>query len=252
MLLAIDIGNSNIVFGVHDQKTWLRQWRIATHHHYMPDEYAVLFIQLFHEANLHFQQFKQIIISSVVPPVTPIIKHMIETRTSRQPHVLTHESDSGIAIKVNPPSIIGSDLIANAVAAYHLCQQNCIVVDFGTATTLMCVEKPGILLGGAITPGLQTMSFALTQQTSQLPTIELSRPKKIIGNDTISAMQTGLVLGHLGMVDFLIEQLKTELPNAITIATGGLANKIAQDAKYIDRVETWLTLDGLRLVAERI
>lgn len=248
MLLAIDVGNTNIVFGVHDGKAWVHDWRIHTAHQYMADEYAVLFNQLFMEANLKFSDFDKIVVSSVVPPLTAIILEMLQKRVHKPVLQVSHQLNTGLTICVTPPEEIGSDLIANAAAAYHFFQENCLVIDFGTATTIMAVKHPGLLLGGAVTAGLNTTANALSRGTSQLPQVALDTPQTAIGNNTIRAMQSGLLLGHISLVEGLVTRMKNEIGGAKVIATGGLATRISHLTSCFDKVDPLLTLEGLRLI----
>jgi type III pantothenate kinase len=253
MLLAIDIGNTNIVLGIYHNQQWLKHWRVQTVKHRMPDEYAVIFLHLFQEISLSFTDFKRIIISSVVPQLTPDMIELFQSRTKITPLIVNHKTDTGIVLKTNPPegAGTGSDLIANAVAAYHRLQQNCLVIDFGTATTIMAVQQPGILLGGAIAPGIATSLDALVSKTSQLPQIAFVAPQTAIGNNSIAAMQSGLVLGHLSLIEGLITRMKQEIAEPKVIATGGHARMLAHLSNCIDIVDPWLTLEGLKIIAER-
>jgi type III pantothenate kinase len=251
MLLAIDIGNTNIVFGVHDGAKWQHHWRVQTVHKRMPDEYAVMFQMLLSEANLRLDAFDHTVLSSVVPQLTQGISNMIQQRTGRAPLRITHDLNLGIEIKTEFPNRLGADLIADAVAAYTLFEDNCIVVDFGTATTFTAVANPGSLLGVAIGAGLNTTIDGLVEKTAQLPQIELAAPPCIIGKNTVHAMQAGLVIGYVCMVEGLVVRIKQELGYASVVATGGLSAVIAPLTTVFDRVEPWLTLDGLRLIAER-
>jgi type III pantothenate kinase len=251
MLLAVDIGNTNIVFGVHDGEAWRHHWRIHTSHHSMADEYVVMFRHLFAEVNLDFANFSNIVLSSVVPQLTGVIVEMFNTRCQITPLIVDYRANTGLEICVDPPEQLGSDLIANAAAAYHRFQENCIVVDFGTATTMTAIEKGGRLLGCAVTAGLQTTAKAISNQASQLPQIALDLPPSVIGNNTIHAMQSGLVYGHIAMVEGLLDRMKKELDGAKVIATGGLATTIGHLTDRFDAIETWLTLDGLKLIATK-
>lgn len=251
MLLAIDIGNTNIVFGVHDSQQWRHLWRIQTQHNRMPDEYAVLFRELLNEAELSFEVFDRIILSSVVPQLTRGIRDMLSTRSSVETLVLSLRLETGIEVHTDHPDRVGSDLIADAVAAYHRFQSNCIVVDFGTATTFTAVREPGVMLGTAIAAGLNVTIDALVSRTAQLPQIELSPPPSVIGRNTIHAMQSGLLLGYVCMVEGIVGRMKEELGKAQVVATGGLSQVIGPLTDCFDAIDPWLTLDGLRLIAER-
>lgn len=250
MLLAIDIGNTNIVFGIYNGDNWRHHWRIQTVHKRMPDEYAVLFQQLLGEAGFELASFDQTVLSSVVPQLTSGLADMVRHRTGQPPLIVKSSLKLPVQIHTEQPSKIGADLIADAVAAWTLFGHNCIVVDFGTATTFTSVQAPGHLLGTAIAAGLNTTIDGLVEKTAQLPQIELEAPPSPIGRNTVHSMQAGLVLGYVYMVEGLIKRIKLELDDASVVATGGLSNVIAPLTTAFDRVEPWLTLDGLRLIAE--
>ncbi len=251
MLLAVDIGNTNIVFGVHTQDQWLHHWRIQTVRDRMPDEYAALFRDLLGEADLDLTGFKSAIISSVVPPLTQGFREMIALRTGRTPLILDAGTKTGIEIRTERPEEVGSDLIANAVAAYDRFKTNCVAVDFGTATTFTAIAEPGALMGVSISAGLQAIVDALVGHTSQLPQIELAPPPSVIGRNTVHSMQSGLVLGYVSLIEGLIDRIRRELGHAKVIATGGLAQTVAPLTDRFNAVDPWLTLEGLRLVSER-
>jgi type III pantothenate kinase len=243
MLLAIDIGNTNIVFGVHNGLVWKHRWRIQTVHDRMPDEYAVLFRELLHEAGLSFSDFDRTILSSVVPQLTRGFKEMVAHRSSLPPLILNHLLNTGIEIRTDHPDRVGSDLIADAVAAYERFKSNCMIVDFGTATTFTAVAEPGVFLGAAIAAGLNITVNALVSHTAQLPHIEYEPPPSAIGKNTIHAMQSGLLLGYVSMVEGMINRIKTELGTAKVVATGGLSSVIAPLTHCFDAVDPWLTLE---------
>lgn len=252
MLLALDIGNSNIVIGASENGRWSQQWRIQTDTDKTVDEYIVLFNSLFTEVELTFNKFDQIIISSVVPQLTQTISEMFEKKSHTEALILNGEVDTGLTIKRINRKSVGADLIADAVGAYELFKDDCIVVDFGTATTVMAVKKPGELLGGSICAGLKVTIDALVGKTAQLSQIPLEPPKEVIGGSTMEAMQSGLVLGHLCMIEGLIDRIQKQVGgSAKVIATGGLSEKIAEHTDYFDVIDPMLTLDGLRLIMER-
>lgn len=251
MLLAIDIGNTNIVLGVYNSTAWQHHWRIQTLHDRMPDEYAALFGQLLSEVGLSFNHFEHTIISSVVPQLTRGFYDMVASRSSAKPLILSVNLDIGIQVQTDNPARVGSDLIADAVAAYNRFGSTCIVVDFGTATTFTSVIEPGIMIGTAIAAGLNVTINALVSRTAQLPHIEIVAPPSAIGKNTIHSMQSGLVLGYVSMVEGLIDRIRREIGPAKVIATGGLSQVIGPLTTYFDEVDPWLTLDGLRLIAAR-
>ncbi len=251
MLLALDIGNSNIVIGTSENGEWIHQWRIQTDTGKTPDEYAVLFGNLFHEANLSYTDFSSIIICSVVPQLTETINAVFKKRVGTIPLILNGAIDTGIKVHTSNPNSVGADLIADSVGAYSLFGENCIVVDFGTATTVMVVKEPGEFIGGAICAGLKVTVDALVGKAAQLSQIPLEPPPQVVGNNTIEAMQSGLVLGHLCMVEGLIDRMKKQIGEAKVIATGGLSEKIGPHTDYFDVIDPMLTLDGLRIIMER-
>lgn len=253
MLLAIDVGNTNIVFGVHDDTTWIHQWRIQTAPNRMPDEYAVLFQSLLaRDAKLDLKRFDRVIVSSVVPQLTAGLADMIHRRSNSKPLILTNALDIGIEINTDAPGRVGADILADCVAAYHQTQDNCIVVDFGTATTFTAITKPGVMQGTAIAAGLNITIDALVNQTAQLPQIELCAPPTMVAKNTIHAMQAGLVVGYVAMVEGIVERMKAEMQTSVrTIATGGLSAVIEPLTSIFDTVDPWLTLEGLRLIALR-
>lgn len=253
MLLALDIGNSNIVIGASKNDTWHHQWRIQTDTEKTADEYAILFANLFNDADLGFEQFDQIIICSVVPQLTDTISDVFKQRSGTHPLIVNGKVETGIKIKTASPQSVGADLIADAVGAYELYDNDCIVVDFGTATTAMAVRHPGELIGGAICAGLKVTIDALVGKAAQLSQIPLEPPLEVIGRDTHEAMQSGLVLGHLCMVEGLIDRMKKQLnSNSVNvIATGGLSPKVGSHTDIFDTVDPMLTLDGLRIIMER-
>lgn len=252
MLLALDIGNSNIVMGVSHKGEWEHQWRIQTAADKTADEYAVLFGNMFREVNLDYQAFSRIIISSVVPQLTQTISKVFEKRSHVEALILNGKVDTGLKVNTKSPESVGADLIAGAVGAYALFRDNCIVVDFGTATTVMAVQNPGELIGGSICAGLKVTIDALVGKAAQLSQIPLEPPANVVGKNTIEAMQSGLVLGHICMIEGLIDRMKKEMGGLVkVIATGGLSEKVGAHTDCFDVVDPMLTLDGLRLISKR-
>lgn len=251
MLLALDIGNSNIVIGASNNDEWLHQWRIQTDTGKTSDEYAVLFRNIFDDVGISYQDFTKIIISSVVPQLTEAINTVFKKRTGIEPLILNDTIDTGIKVSAANPNSVGADLIADSVGAYAMFGENCIVVDFGTATTLMAVKEPGEFIGGAICAGIKVTVDALVGKAAQLSQIPLEPPVQVIGNNTVKAMQSGLVMGHICMVEGLIDRMKKEIGSAKVIATGGLSEKIGPHTDYFDVIDPMLSLDGLRIIMER-
>ncbi len=250
MLLAIDIGNTNVVLGVFDQERLVENWRVGTNAQITPDEYAMSFKDLFGFAGLEFRQITGVIISTVVPPLLPVMAEMSRKYFKLEPMVVTHELKTGITIRYDNPKEVGADRIVNAAAAFKLFGGPLIIVDFGTATTFCAVTREGEYLGGAIAPGIRISAEALFQRASKLPRVELSKPLTIIGRDTVSAMQAGIIYGYAGLVDGIVERMKKELASddARVVATGGLAELVSPETKCVQKIIPQLTLEGLRLL----
>ena len=249
MLLAIDIGNTNVVLGVFEGDRLRESWRIGTKASITADEYAVIVKDLFAFSGFDFKQIDGIIISTVVPPLLSIMTEMSRKYFKIEPLVVTSELKTGITLNYENPREIGADRIVNAAAAFSLYGGPLIIIDFGTATTFCAVTKKGEYLGGAITPGVKISAEALYQRAAKLPRVELTRPRTIIGRDTVSAMQAGILYGYAGLVDGIVERMKKELsPDARVIATGGLAELVTPECKSTIEVRPNLTLEGLRLI----
>lgn len=247
--MAIDIGNTNVVLGVFERENLVENWRVGTNTHITPDEYAMIFKDLFGFAQLEFPKVKGVIISTVVPPLLPVMAEMSRKYFKIDPLVVTHEIKTGITIRYDNPKEVGADRIVNAAAAYKHYGGPIIIVDFGTATTFCAVTKDGEYLGGAICPGIKISAEALFQKASKLPRVELAKPARVIGSDTVSAMQAGIIFGYAGLVDGIVERMKREMTaDAKVIATGGLAELVSQETKTIQEVKPHLTLEGLRLL----
>jgi type III pantothenate kinase len=249
MLLAIDIGNTNVVLGVFDGERLRESWRVGTKERITADEYAMILKDLFDFAGLEFQQIDGLILSTVVPPLLPVMIQMAHKYFKLDPLVVSIEMRTGITLKYDNPGEIGADRIVNAAAAFELFGGPIIIVDFGTATTFCAVTKEGEYLGGAITPGVKISAEALYQRAAKLPRVELARPRTVIGRDTASAMQAGILFGYAGLVDGIVERMKREFaPDAKVIATGGLAELVAPETESVHEVLPHLTLEGLRLL----
>jgi type III pantothenate kinase len=251
MLLAIDIGNTNIVLGMFDGERLCKSWRVGTKTQVTADEYAVIIRELFSFEGFEFRQVLGVAVSSVVPPLLPLMVDLSRRYFQQEPLIITHETKAGIVLRYDNPRDIGADRIVNAAAAYHLYGGPVVIVDFGTATTFCAVTKNGEYLGGAIAPGLKISAEALYQRAAKLPRVELVRPSAVIGRDTASAMQAGILYGYAGLVDALVDRMKEAFaPDARVIATGGLARLVAPDARTNIEVRPDLTLEGLRLLYE--
>lgn len=251
MLLAIDIGNTNVVLGIFERKTLVADWRVGTNTQITTDEYAMIFKDLFGFAKVDFSQIAGVIISTVVPPLLPVMSEMTRKYFRIQPMIVTHEIKTGITIRYDNPKEIGADRIVNAAAAFKIYGGPIIIVDFGTATTFCAVTEVGEYLGGAICPGIKISAEALFQRASKLPRVELIKPLKVIGSDTISAMQAGIIYGYAGLVDGIVDRMKKELSGkARVIATGGLADLVSPETRCIDEIKPHLTLEGLSFLFE--
>jgi type III pantothenate kinase len=255
-LLAIDIGNTNVTLGLFDYADGhgklAQHWRIGTHRDQTSDEVSVVLRSLFDQAGRRTHEITDGIVSSVVPPLLPIWERMCAKLFERAPMVVGPGIRTGMPVRYENPREVGADRIVNAVAAFEVYGGPIIAVDFGTATTFDCVSAQGEYLGGAIFPGIQIAMDALFQRTALLHRVELSRPKSVIGKTTTGALQSGLLFGYAGMVDAMVGRIRAELgAEARCIATGGLAQRIASETKTIERVEPFLTLEGLRILFEK-
>ena len=252
MLLAIDIGNTNVVAGIFDGSTLLNHWRLATDPKTTADEYGVLCLSLMVRDGRVPEHITGAIISSVVPALTETFESMVETSFGCTPITVSPNMDTGLTLKYLNPKEIGSDRIVNAVAAYEKFHRDLIIVDFGTATTFCAINRAGEYLGGVIAPGLGISAEALFSRAAKLSKVELTRPKTVIGTDTAGSIQSGLIFGYAGLVDTLIQRMDGEMGRtSYVIATGGLAPVIAPEARSIQHIEPFLTLYGLELLYRR-
>jgi len=251
MLLAIDIGNTNVTFGLYEGKELGPSWRIRTVHEKMPDEYGILLDQLFRHRGYKPEQVTGAVIASVVLPLTPVFELVCREYVGQEPLVVDTGVKTGVRIRYDNPRDVGADRIADAAAVKALYSLPACVVDFGTATTFNAVSAEGDHLGGAIAPGIGIAAQALFERAAKLPRVELTRPPSAIGRNTPHAMQSGLLFGYVGLVEGMVARFKTELgPETHVIGTGGLAEIIARETDVIDVVDPWLTLHGLRIIYE--
>ncbi|MDQ2856150.1 MAG: type III pantothenate kinase [Acidobacteriota bacterium] len=252
MLLVIDVGNTNTSLGVYREAELIAHWRLTTARNRTVDEYGVHARNLFELTGLDFKAISAIAIASVVPPLNYTLKQMAEVYFHLSPLFVDHTTEIGLQILYEPPSDVGADRLVDAVAAIHKYGAPCIIVDFGTATTFNAINKDGAYLGGVITPGIMISADALFERTAKLPRVDIKRPRTVIGSSTVSAMQSGLYNGYVGLVDGVLRKMLAELGGSPrVIATGGLAPLIATGSELIELVDDTLTLDGLRLVYEK-
>jgi type III pantothenate kinase len=252
MLLVIDVGNTNTVLGLYDGDDLVHDWRLRTVVDHTVDEYGMLIYNLYKNSKVSPKAIKAIIISCVVPPMLHILEPLCKKYFNIKPLIVGPGIKTGMPIFYDNPREVGADRIVNAVAAFERYKGDIIVVDFGTATTFDYVSVKGEYMGGCICPGIMISSDALFQKAAKLPRIEISRPKTVIGKDTISSMQAGILYGYAGLVDGLVERIRAEVKsNSKVIATGGLAKIIAHETKSIQVVDDMLTLDGLRIIYKR-
>jgi type III pantothenate kinase len=252
MLMVMDVGNTNIVAGLYQGKELVHHWRIHTNRNSTEDEYGMLLKNLFEHAGLRFEQVDGAIISSVVPPITHVLRNLVKKYLGLSPLVVGPGVKTGLNILYENPREVGADRIANAVAAIERYGAPVIIVDFGTATTFCFVNEQGHYVGGAITPGVMVSSEALYQRTAKLTRVEIVKPESVVGRNTVQAIQSGIFYGYVGVVDGIVTRMKQLLHKRPTVvATGGLAELICGDAETIDVVDPFLTLEGLRLIYER-
>ncbi len=249
MLIAIDVGNTNTVIGTFDGEDLKANWRIRTERDMTVDELGMLFRNLFDSQGLDFSRANELIISCVVPPMLDTIVHFSRKYVQAEPLIVGPGIKTGLSILIDNPKEVGADRVVNAVAAYNIFHRSLIVVDLGTSTNFDYVSPKGEYMGGVIAPGLIISSEALYQKASKLQRVEISKPKRIIGKDTVSAMLSGLFYGHVGLIDGIVRRMKAEAgTDPLVIASGGLAPLVASESETITEVIPNLTLDGLRII----
>jgi type III pantothenate kinase len=258
MLLTLDVGNTNTVLGLYRLASdeLITHWRVSTLRTQTADEYGVLFLNLFAMRKVEAGEVSAIIISSVVPPLESTLRQVCERYFNLKPMFVEPGIKTGMPVLVDNPTEVGADRLVNSVAAFTRYGGPCVVVDFGTATTFDMVSAKGEYLGGAIAPGLAISAEALFARAARLSRVDVKKPAKVVGTNTVAAVQSGLYYGYIGLVDGILERILNETggpdaPAPKIIATGGLAHLIVDDSRFIETVDDMLTLDGLRLIYER-
>ncbi len=252
MLLAVDIGNTNIALGLFDGKDLIQHWKIRSEQQKTTDEYEIILLNLLSLAQLEAKSIRSVIISSVVPPLTPIFQSLSQDFLNINPLVVGPGLKTGMSILYENPQDVGADRVVASVAAFDKYGGPAIIVDFGTATTFDVISKDGEYLGGAIAPGIQIAAEALYLKTAKLPRIEIKKPKNAIGRTTVTSMQSGLYFGYIGLISNIIDEISNELGEGIKIiATGSFASQIYPDLVLIEYLEPYLVLEGLRIIHDR-
>ncbi len=258
MLLAIDVSNTNIKFGLYQSMTMKHHWVVSTARQRTTDEYAMVLSDLMRHAGYHLTDINDIIMSSVVPPLTPVFQDLALNYCGKEAFVISHDLDLGISLQIDNPWELGSDRIVTTLAAYHLYGGPAIIIAFSTATTFDVVSADGSFLGGAIAPGLVISAEALSSAASRLYRVDLTPPSSALGKNTIGNMQSGIIYGHVGLVQGLIGRLRKEIPDVTEesdvkiIAHGGLAQLMAPIIPEIQYVNQYLPLEGLRIAYTKL
>lgn len=255
MLLAIDVGNSNIVVGLYDGKSMLNSWRISTDLNKTSDEYGMLFSQLLKFHSIEAKDISDILIASVVPPLMHTLPNALYKATGISPLIAGEAVPYNVKMDMERPAEVGADRLVNVISSLSKYKPPLIILDIGTAITLDYVNEEGIYSGGMIAPGIKISAEALFSQTAQLPNVEISKPERAVARGTVAAMQSGLIYGFTGLIDHLIEKILEEeslkSDSVSIIATGGFSQLICENSKHITTIDRNLTMDGLRILYEK-
>lgn len=257
MVLLIDVGNTNIVVGIMKGNERIADFRLSTDYKKTSDELSVQIMTMFTLNGIALDEIKGCIISSVVPNVMYSLEHSVRKLFNVTPMIVVPGIKTGMNLKIDNPREIGADRIVNAVAAYNKYKKELIIIDFGTATTFCHVRKNGDYMGGLITPGIKISSDALFERAAKLPRVEIARPEKVIGKNTVTSMQSGILLGYVGMTEYIIKKMKEEIyeqygEKPLVVATGGFSTLISKESNGgIDKVEPYLTLEGLKILYDK-
>ncbi len=253
MLIALDVGNTNIVIALYDGDRLRRSWRMSTDKNRSGDEMGMTLLSFLQTEGVEALQIDDVIISSVVPPIMHSLGNAVRRYLQCEPMIIGPGVKTGLNIRYDNPREVGADRIVNAVAAVKKYGVPVIIVDFGTATTYCAVDRKGDYIGGVITPGVQISLDALFERAAKLPRVEILKPDTLIGRNTVSAMQAGAVYGQIGQADYIVSRMREELgePDCKAVATGGLANLIVPETETISEVDSMLTLDGLKLIYDK-
>jgi type III pantothenate kinase len=252
MLMAIDVGNTNTVLGMFREEDLLHHWRLITERERTADEWGILIRTLLNLEGVSNEKVSGIVISSVVPPARSALEEMSSKYFGEKPHFIEATMDLGMPVLYNPPADVGADRIVNGIAAYAAFGGPVIVVDFGTATTFDAISAAGEYRGGVIAPGMGISAEALFMRAARLPRVDIRPPARVIGDSTVASMQSGLYWGYAGLIDGILRRMKDELAGSHTVATGGQADLVFPACHEIDSVEPNLTLEGMRLIYNRL
>ncbi|OPJ61064.1 type III pantothenate kinase [Clostridium oryzae] len=256
MVLVMDVGNTNIVLGIYNGDKLICDWRLSTDSKRSADEYGIMVASLFNINHINIEEIEGVIVSSVVPNTMYSLERMIKKYFHTNPIIVGPGVKTGINIKYDNPKEVGADRIVNAVAVHEIYKRASIIIDFGTATTFCAMTQNGDYLGGTICPGIKIASEALFERAAKLPRIELIKPEKIICKNTVSSMQSGIVYGYIGQVEYIVKHMKKEMQaigedEPFVVATGGLAKLIAEESNMVDKIDPYLTIEGLKIIYEK-